>query len=90
MNANTKESPEMKSAFIQMDKFHAELRFHARREVVRFTATTLELLMVRFAAEVDKEHQRRNEAREYTIIIPNLTTEWCRSWAEFNQYEHCS
>lgn len=71
------------------DKFHAEVKFHARKEVVRYTAVDLERLMARFAMEVGKEQLRRRESREYTVVIPNLTSEWCRSWSEFEQYEHC-
>lgn len=71
------------------DRFHAQISFHARREVIRFTTVDFDKLIARFNTEVQNELQRRRDAREYTVVIPNLTTEWCRSWSEFDQYEHC-
>jgi hypothetical protein len=68
-------------------KYHAELFFKSDR-FVRFTAIDLDLLMKRFAKEVDAEVDRRREAREYTYVEPTLIVEVCDSWAEFDQYEH--
>ena len=68
-------------------RYHAEIRFsHTNR--VRFTAVDLELLMKRFNAEVEKEQQRRRDAREYTYVEPNLVVEVCSSWSSFDSYEH--
>lgn len=68
-------------------RYHAEIRF-SHKNRVRFTAVDLELLMKRFNMEVEKEQQRRTEAREYTYVEPNLVVEVCSSWSSFDSYEH--
>lgn len=56
-------------------KYHAVLDFDHGIAPVKFTAVDLPSLMTRFSKEVTREVNRRNEAREYTFVKPNLTVE---------------
>lgn len=56
-------------------KYHAVLDFGYQQPPVKFTAASLKLLVKRFNTEIEKEVERRKEAREYTWIEPNLTVE---------------
>lgn len=56
-------------------KYHATLELGWPYKPIKFTAVDLEALMKRFNKEVAAERARRNEARDYTFIVPNLTVE---------------
>lgn len=56
-------------------KYHATLNFGYGSKPIKFTAVDLHALMKRFNKEVWREDVRKNEAREYTFVEPNLTVE---------------